>query len=139
MAENAKPTGIRWRWLFRRNTSLLQLWLWTEALLGKGFSPELDFHFDNYLGVFVGGRGNYYFFDDEETKEKARSVQKQIFSKPDFARRLRAKADSIYAQVAGHERSELRRAERLGNARFVQGLAARAYNRRHSDGSDLRS
>ncbi len=98
------PTGISWDWLFRRNVSLLQLWLWTDGLKGKGFSPELDFHLVNFLGVFVEGRGNYYFFDSDETTKKSRQIRAQFLAKPFFASRLHAKADALYRSLEGASR-----------------------------------
>jgi phosphoenolpyruvate synthase/pyruvate phosphate dikinase len=94
-----KPTGIKWKWLFRRNVSLLQCYLWTEAIRGKKLSPQMDFFVPNSFQIFIGEKGNFYFFDEKDMEEKNSLIQKQILSKTSFAKNIRKKCDLLYEEI----------------------------------------
>lgn len=92
---------INWFWAHRRNSSLHHFSILMNGLAGKGWSPAINFWFDNQIIVGVPGKGCYLFYDQDQLKSgaKYKDVQDSIDSNPNVVKDFRRRTDEIFGAI----------------------------------------
>ena len=92
---------INWFWAHRRNASLHHFSFLMHGLTGKGWSPVINFYFDNQIVVGVPEKGCYVFYDKDQLKSgaKYKDVQDSIDSNSNIVIDFRRRTDEIFGAI----------------------------------------
>lgn len=94
-------TKIDWFWVHRRNASLHHFSFLMHGLSGKGWSPAVNFHFNNQIVVGVPKKGCYVFYDKNQLKPgaKYKDIQDSIDNNHDFVHDFKRRTDEIFGAI----------------------------------------
>lgn len=69
---------INWFWTHRRNSTILQLEMIARGFRGKGYTPFLNFYFDNQILYYKPEKGVYLYYDKDQINKKMYQILKDI-------------------------------------------------------------
>lgn len=114
---------INWFWAHRRNTSLHHMSLFVRGLKARGFSPEVNFFFDNQIYVGQKSKGCYIFYDRDQMDKKYKDIQKDIEGNINFASDFKRKQDLLFKDLfdtcSKIENTDLQKAKRAQLLRLL--------------------
>lgn len=87
--------------MHRRNASLHHFSFLMTGMAKRGWSPVVDFWFDNQAVVGVPGKGCYVFYDKDQLKSgvKYKNIQDSIDSNPAFVKDFQRRTDEIFGAL----------------------------------------
>jgi phosphohistidine swiveling domain-containing protein len=96
-----KNKKIDWFWAHRRNSSLNHLSFIMHGLNGRGWSPVVNFYFNNQIVIGVPDKGCYIFYDKNQLKsgKKFKDIQKSIDNNLNFPKDFNQRTNELFGAL----------------------------------------